>query len=132
MKDIRKNKFSLEPLKVIISEGRNVQMWFQYFEEEVKTRDVPEEYWGVKLMDLIDIDNRAMVDITSYETSKLAIMELYGNFKTILRRVYEIEQESNVAQYSLKLERAKRVIKNHDLYIPMANRIKKIQFKEIR
>ena len=82
-------------------------------------------------MDLIDIDNRAMVDITSYETSKLAIMELYGNFKTILRRVYEIEQESNVAQYFLKLERAKRVINNYDSYIPMANKIKKMQNKEI-
>ena len=58
-------------------------------------------------------------------------MELYGNFKTILRRVYEIEQESNVAQYFLKLEQAKRVINNYDSYIPMANKIKKMQNKEI-
>ena len=59
-------------------------------------------------------------------------MELYDDFKIILRRVYEIEQESNVAQYSLKPEKAKRVINNYDSYIPMANKIKKMQNKEIQ
>ena len=59
-------------------------------------------------------------------------MELYGDIQTILRRVYEIEQESNVAQYFLKLEQAKRVINNYDSYIPMANKIKKMQNKEIQ
>ena len=59
-------------------------------------------------------------------------MELYDDFKIILRRVYEIEQESNVAQYFLKLEQAKRVINNYDSYIPMANKIKKMQNKEIQ
>ena len=132
MRDIEKVKFSLEPLKTTIKEGGDVQMWFRCFEEEAEFKGVPKKYWGTKLVDLLDTANRVMVDIADYEASKMAIMEVYDDFKTTLRQVYEIEEEPDSTLYSIKQGRAKRFIKNYDSYLAMVNKIKRIQNKEFR
>ena len=106
MKEMRKGKFSIEPLRGTIAEGGNVQDWFKCFEEESKIKGFPKEMWGLRLLELLDVSDRKMLDITIYETSKSVIMKVYHGFKTSLRQVFEIEEEHDSGAVSNKTRKS--------------------------
>ena len=61
-----------------------------------------EEVMKHKIVGLMGSENRAFTDPDGYENSKVIVLRVFGAYKTLLREVYEIEEETNTTIFKVK------------------------------